>query len=82
MPGQYTVKIVPDSTGMIIDISEVKMYYDGQGVLDEFVSISGNEISINRTAQVTDESKITLQIKLDCEKPCQGDIMFRPALIY
>jgi len=82
LPGQYTVKIVPDSSNTIVDLRQVEMFYDGHKVLNEFISISGNEISINRTAQVTNESKITLQIKLDCEKPCYGDIMFRPALIY
>ena len=82
LPGQYTVKIVPDSAKTIIEFYDVEMFYDGNRVLDDFVSISENEINLNRTAQVTDESKITLEFKLSCEKTCQGNITFRPALIY
>ncbi len=81
LPGQYTVELIP-AENAIIGIGEVKMFYDGNLTLDEFTSVSGNSININRTAQVTGKSRITLEISLDCENPCSGEINFRPALIY
>jgi len=82
LPGQYTVKVEPDNADVKIMISAVKLFYDGHLTLDKFTSVSGNEININRTAQVTEESKITLTFRLADKKTCEGSISFRPSLIY
>jgi alpha-L-fucosidase len=82
LPGQYTVKIVPGMKHLKINISEVEMLYDGQLALDKFITVSENEININRTAQVTEESSIELTFMLRGAKDCRGSIEFRPALIY
>lgn len=80
LPGQYTVKVIPD--GVKIELTEARIHYEGRKALDEFVKISGNEISINRTAQVTNESSSVLFITIRSEEASQGKIAFKPALIY
>ena len=82
LPGQFTVKIVSENTDTKVKISDVELYYDGNPALDKFTSVSGDEININRTSQVTDESKITVHFNLKCKADCIGKIDFRPALIY
>jgi len=82
LPGQYTVKIKPGIADMKVKISEVQLFYDGHQAMDKFISVSGNEININRTAQVTGESQISLIFKLKCSNSCDGKISFRPSLIY
>ncbi len=54
----------------------------GNQALDKFVSIDGNKININRTAQVTEESKITVVLKMGCSAKSKGIINFRPGLMY
>ena len=82
LPGQYTLKIAPENENKTLVIDKVELFYDGHAVLDNFTSISGNEIKINRTAQVTKESKITLCFQLKSKSAIKGYIKFRPALIY
>ncbi|MCK5701492.1 MAG: alpha-L-fucosidase, partial [Cyclobacteriaceae bacterium] len=82
LPGQFTVKIVSENTDTKVTISDVKLFYEGNPALDKFTSVSGDEININRTAQVTDESKIIVYFNLKCKADCKGKIDFRPALIY
>jgi len=82
LPGQYSLQAVPDNPGSEIRIREVRLYYNGNSAFDKFVSIDENTISINRTAQVTDESKILVSFSLACSEPGKGLVQFRPGLIY
>jgi alpha-L-fucosidase len=82
LPGQYSVQIVPESSKSEIKISGIELYYNGNPAMDKFVSVNENTININRTAQVTKESKITVMIKMECSETCKGVIQFRPGLIY
>jgi len=82
MPGQFTVRVVPENSDTKIKINNVELIYDGRVVLESFTSVKGNEININRTAQVTDESKITLRFSLKSKTGYHGKIQFKPALIY
>ena len=82
LPGQFTVKIDPDDSGTKVEIRNVELIYDGRKVLDDFITVKGNEIIINRTAQVTDESKIELRLNIKSNAKVKGKIQFRPALIY
>ena len=82
MPGQFTVKIEPDGSGKKIKLSNIELIYDGRKVLDDFITVKGNEININRTAQVTDESKIELRFNIKSNAKVSGKIQFKPALIY
>jgi alpha-L-fucosidase len=81
MPGQFIVKAEPEN-GEKIKITDVKLIYDGREALESFVSVKGNEININRTAQVTGESRITLRFTLKSKTALRGKILFKPALIY
>ena len=81
-PGQYMVKIEAENNDRELEIIEVELYYDGSRVLDEFVSVSEGTISINRTAQVIDESRITLRITFKSMASGGGTIQFRPLTIY
>jgi len=74
--------VEPENSNAKIKISDVELIYDGRVVLDNFTTVKGNEININRTAQVTDESKITLRFHLKSKTGYQGKIQFKPALIY
>ena len=82
LPGQYTVIIEPSNPEIETIISEVKMLYDDHPTLEKFVTIKGNEININRTAQITNENRIKLHITLKSKSTCSGKINFKPALIY
>jgi len=82
LPGQYTIRIDTEGQDIKIRISELELLYDGNQALDKFVSVSGNEIKINRTAQVTEESRITLIFSLISKKKFKGEIQFRPSFIY
>jgi alpha-L-fucosidase len=82
LPGQFLVKVEPENADSKIIISDVELVYDGRVVLDDFTSIKGNEININRTAQVIDESKISLRFSVKCKEQSSGKIQFKPALIY
>lgn len=81
-PGQYRIKIESNKGETELEINEVELIYEGRRVLDEFVSVSDGSISINRTAQVTDESKIELKIKFSCKSADSGNILFKPLTIY
>jgi alpha-L-fucosidase len=82
MPGQFTVRVAPENSDTKIKISNVELIYDGRVVLESFTSVKGNEININRTAQVTNESKILLRFHLKSKTEYRGKIQFKPALIY
>lgn len=81
VPGQYTLSLVPGEDTEVI-IKNPEMYYQGTRAMDEFLTVSGNKININQTAQVTGNSKITIKFSIETEVPCEGKVQFRPALIY
>lgn len=81
LPGQFIVKILPD-TNNEIQIITAEVHYQGRKVLDEFVTVKGNEISINRTDMVTEESSTILFVTLKSISPCKGKVQFRPSTIY
>lgn len=82
LPGQFTVKVELENSKTKVNVSNVELIYDGHLALEKFTSISGNEININRTAQVTEESRIMLNFKLKSNANGRAKIMFKPALIY
>jgi len=82
LPDQYTVKVDLEDSKSKIKICKVSMLYNGNVTLKKFVTLSDSEISINRTAQVTEESKIKLIFVLNSKNDSKGIINFRPALIY
>jgi alpha-L-fucosidase len=82
IPGQFTVKVEAENSDVKMKINNVELIYDGQVVLDKFTTVKGNEININRTAQVTDENKITLRFTLKSKTDFSGKILFKPVLIY
>ena len=82
MPGQFIIRVVPDNTDTKIKINNIELIYDGRVVLENFTTVKGNEIHINRTAQITDESKIFLRFTIKGKKAFSGKIQFKPALIY
>jgi alpha-L-fucosidase len=82
LPGQFTVKLTPENADTEIEIIKAEIHYEGQKALSEFVTINDNEININRTAMVTDESSSVLYLSLKCKEPCSGKVEFRPAIIY
>jgi len=82
LPGQYTIMIEPANADEKITITKAKMLYDGHQTLEKFVTIEGGKININRTAQVTDESRIQITLSLESKSPCSGKVNFKPALIY
>jgi len=82
LPGQYTLQVAPESSKSEIKIRGVELFYNSNPAMDKFVSVNENIININRTAQVTEESKITVRFKLECSEINKGIIQFRPGLIY
>lgn len=82
LPGQYSIQLIPDNEKTKIKIEKAQIYYEGRKALDEFITIKGNDININRTAMVTDESSSVLLLRLKSAHPGNGKVKFRPALIY
>lgn len=82
LPGQYSLQVVPENPQFKIKISEIKLFYNGNPAMDKFVSVKENTININRTAQVTEESKISVTFKMECSEMGKGVVQFRPGLIY
>ena len=82
LPGQFTVKLTAENDDAEIEISKAEIHYEGQKALDEFVSLKDNEVNINRTAMVTEESSSVLFLTVKCKEPCNGKVEFRPAIIY
>lgn len=82
LPGQYSVKVLPDDSELKINVLNAEIHFEGRRALNEFVTISGNEISINRTAQVTDESSSILYLTIESTEACNGKIDFKPAVVY
>ncbi len=81
-PGQYSIKLVLEKKELEIEIVNAEIHFEGRRALDEFVDISGKDININRTAQVTDESSSILYLGIKCSEICNGRVDFKPALIY
>ena len=81
LPGQYAVKVTPDPQKKI-ELLKAEIYYEGQPGLDEYVTISGDEVRINRTAMVTDESSSVLYLTIKGSDVSDATFEFRPALIY
>ena len=82
LPGQFAVKLVPEGERATVEIVNAEIHYNGSKAMDEFVTVKGNEININRTAMVTEESTSILYLILKCDKDCSGKIEFKPAMIY
>lgn len=82
LPGQYSLQVVQENPQSQVRLSEIELYYNGNPALDKFVSLKGNTIHINRTAQVTGESRITIIFSVESTEMSKGIIQFRPGLIY
>lgn len=82
LPGQYLVRISSEVSAQVIEILAAEIHFERGKALDEFLEISGNEIKINRTAMVTEESQSVLHLKIKCENDCEPKIEFKPALLY
>ncbi len=65
-----------------LTISGAEIYYEGSKALEEFVQISENELRINRTAMVTEESSSVLHVMIESNNPCHGIANFKPSMIY
>lgn len=81
LPGQYTLQIAPENNTRV-ELLDAEIYYEGQRGLDEYVTISGTKISINRTAMVTDESSSILFVTMKSSDIDSVSFEFKPALIY
>jgi alpha-L-fucosidase len=82
LPGQYRVRLISVDSGNNIEILQAEIYYDERKALNEFVEILGNEININRTAMVTEESSSVLKLTMRCDKDCNTKVEFKPAILY
>jgi len=58
------------------------MYYNKDKALKEFISIKGNQIYINQTAQITDNSALLVNLKIHTKKPSNGTIYFKPYFVH
>jgi len=82
LPGQYVVKVIPDDPVEGITLTDAEVFYDGTKALQEFVTISGLNIHVNRTAIVGEQGSSVLNFTIESESPCRGKITFNPALVY
>lgn len=82
LPGQFTVKLTPENAETAIEILKAEIHFEGHKALDEFVTVKGNEMNINRTAMVTNESSSVLFLTIKSTHPVNGKVEFKSAIIY
>ncbi|MDR3712426.1 MAG: alpha-L-fucosidase [Puia sp.] len=61
-PGQYELKFEQVGGKDSLRIEDAELWYDGEKALPEFLTRKGQELYINRTAQVTPETTIRLKV--------------------
>jgi alpha-L-fucosidase len=81
VPGQYVLTLIPD-VDQKIEVRNASMFYDGNKAMKEFVTIKGNTVLINQTAQITDGSELYVTLNLYLNEVCDGKIEFVPGLIH
>ena len=81
VPGQYEVLFKQTEGKSVTAIDKAELFYDGEKTLPEFITIKDNNIFINRTAQVTNETSILLKVTFSAtgENDSKGSISFRAA---
>jgi len=79
LPGQYVLRVVSESK---VGIENVEIFYENRKALQDFVKVSKNEISINRTAMVTEGSSSKLKFTVNTYSNNKGLIEFKPLLIF
>jgi len=82
LPGQYTLKLTSENPDIEVTISNAEIHFEGRRALDEFIQISGNQLNINRTAMVIEESSSVLYLTVESTVDYAGKIEFKPSLIY
>ena len=80
LPGQYILEIKTPKN-QTFEILDAEMYYNKDKALKEFISIKGNQIYINQTAQITDNSALLVNLKIHTKKPSNGIIYFKPYFV-
>ena len=81
VPGQYILSVIPDKEQQIKFLS-VRLYYNGNEAMKEFINLKENEIHINQTAQITNNSELYVILTLGFEEVCNGKIEFVPNIIH
>ena len=82
LPGQYRLRLSTKEANKGLRIKEAEIYYEGRKALQDFVEIRGNEINLNRTAMVTEESSSVLHLVLDQEGRQDPLVEFKPILLH
>jgi len=81
VPGQYILKAITEKPEQLI-INDARVFYNGNRAMKEFVQIRGTKVHINRTAQVTSESDIVVELEITFKEPCEGKVEFTPEFIH
>jgi hypothetical protein len=58
------------------------MHYNGNKAMQGYISIMGERVHINQTAQITDRSDFYVELTLRIKEPGAGKVEFRPELIH
>ena len=81
VPGQYILSVLPEHAGKV-KIQSAEMFYNGNKAMTEFVRIKGENIHINQTAQITNNSELYVTLSLRLKEACSGEIKFVPHIIH
>ncbi len=81
VPGQYALKLIPD-VDQKIEVISASMFYNGNKAMNEFVTVDGNTILINQTAQITGDTELSVRLNIKISETCDGKIEFSPRLIH
>jgi len=81
IPGQYILSVVPELKGEV-KILNAEMFYNETPAMKEFISVKGNNIHINQTAQITDNSSLFINLTIRLTQASDGKIEFLPELIH
>lgn len=81
VPGQYVLNFQPANKSGF-EIQSAELFYNESKALKEFIEIKKDQVFINQTAQITDNSDLYVEVSLSCDQPCDGEVEFKAVLIH
>ena len=81
-PGQFEVKFEPAGASNVFRITQTTLLYEGEAATPGLLTplVAGMGFNVNRTAQVTRDTRSVLQVELATDRggDCQGSVWIRP----
>lgn len=79
-PGQYEVQFERSDGHATFEIEKIELFYEGERATPSLLTQldEPNRFNVNRTAQITDETRSTLRVVLSAAQAFGGKVLIRP----